>query len=1118
MQNDFSTQDRRSWNEARSRTYSRNSGRRSSPRPSTPRNFNTASPAMTHSTPKSRSVSPGIQQSSHRQQTTDHTSEDSANAHWRSWRPPEDVEAKLSSVASSSDHNYTKQAAHEDSNNDSDFEDAPMPAAELTEESKSIWNDDLWDTAELDAGTTSAIDGEQHARSGWTPEPPDQPITTTFPSAAHDPSHASATGTIDGEQHARSGWTPEPPDQPTTTTFPSAIPDPSLSDKRVVKLSISKDRKNAHNISIDNIYMELTSKKLEQTVQTSSSHADPLVLEASRSNVSPFFIPGYLGNPSPDHYDQYNNKTVSKKQQQSRPNYGENTQTKRYSTTPSGKIGHAEDSNYSNSNEVFARYLEPEEIEEQISVGALYKGVININTFDRSEAYVVAEGLDSDVYIASPKMRNRAFDGDVVAIRLCDVDAVWRPKYQTPSASDSFDSEGSLFWGQEAFERVEVLETNAPVKPKYAGEVVGIIDCPKERVFVGFLSCNQASDGADPTGLYITMQKFTRFHFRPLDKKCPFINIRDRDIPSSLLRSPNACKDTLLVVQVVNWDITKRRPSGKIIKILGEVGDMATETKAILTYCGIATCPYSSKALQCIPSIPWNIPAVEISKRRDYRTKRCFSIDPTGAKDLDDVLHIERLEDGTFEVGVHIADVSYFVKPYSQLDLEARERGSSVYLVDSVLHMLPVPLCENICSLNPGQDRLAFSVVWKLDGEANVLDTWFGKTIIASSAKLTYEEAQQVIDGGHLPDAHNKARSAIESDIINLMSLSAHLRKRRFAKGALALQSIKLLVGLDDNGEPIRVSEYKSMLANDLIEEYMLLANISVARKISSSYPNQALLRRHPEPAPRKLDKFVEIARGLGYNIDKTSSGSLQATLSNIPESAMRDAILFLATKPMQRARYFCSGSLDIAQSMHYALNEAVYTHFTSPIRRYADIIVHRQLANALDQKTESGFSRKTVERYAYLCNYRMEKAKNAEDQSNLLYLSRFLSRTKDDKTRQAIVLQVGTDFMDVYLNEFGLQRRLYVEDLPLVSSRYSVEDESLYLYWKPGVRVNLNMLMRQGFSRSKRSRPRFYVESTNQNLQKVKPFEFLDVKLEVDNHRSPPRIIMYPVNPFEDK
>lgn len=265
--------------------------------------------------------------------------------------------------------------------------------------------------------------------------------------------------------------------------------------------------------------------------------------------------------------------------------------------------------------------------------------------------------------------------------------------------------------------------------------------------------------------------------------------------------------------------------------------------------------------------------------------------------------------------------------------------------------MLPSFLSEELCSLNPGVERLAFSVIWKLSPEAKILDTWFGRTVIKSCGKLSYSDAQSVIDGDELPEdvkLDGQERADVQVDIKMLYELSKQLRDDRFKNGALFMGSIKLSFELDPDGQPIGVSVYEQKESNRLIEEFMLLANISVAQKISAHFPEQAMLRRHAPPLERRLAEFLKHSEKLGYNFDGSNAGALNASFEAVESNEVKEVLKLLAVKSMQRAKYFCTGTLDIIKYLHYALNVPLYTHFTSPIRRYADIIVHRQLENVV--------------------------------------------------------------------------------------------------------------------------------------------------------------------------
>ena len=264
---------------------------------------------------------------------------------------------------------------------------------------------------------------------------------------------------------------------------------------------------------------------------------------------------------------------------------------------------------------------------------------------------------------------------------------------------------------------------------------------------------------------------------------------------------------------------------------------------------------------------------------------RICSIDPPTARDLDDALHCTLNDDGTYEVGVHIADVSHFVRPGTALDDEAKSRSTSVYLVQKVIPMLPRLLCEQLCSLNPGEDRLAFSVIWQLTSAGEVISTWFGRTVIRTCFKMHYGQAQQVIDGEDVPelaptDGHDA--SGLQEDVRMLWSLADQMRRRRFREGSLRLDTVKLMFKRDESGIPVETWTYEIKQSNNLVEEFMLLANQSVAAKLYKSFPALAVLRRHQRPDPKLMDSTAASLREQGFNIDSTSSRSLHDSLTSL--------------------------------------------------------------------------------------------------------------------------------------------------------------------------------------------------------------------------------------------
>ena len=469
-----------------------------------------------------------------------------------------------------------------------------------------------------------------------------------------------------------------------------------------------------------------------------------------------------------------------------------------------------------------------------------------------------------------------------------------------------------------------------------------------------------------------------------------------------------------------------------------------------------------------LPSLPFVIPSDEIVKRRDFRKECVFTIDPLTARDLDDALSIEDLDDGTFRVGVHIADVTYFVKPDTTLDNEAERRATSVYLVQKVVPMLPRTLCEHLCSLNPGEDRLTFSVEWIMNSNGEILKSWFGRSVIRSAVKLAYEHAQDMIDNpdrdwsvDELPAIESPWNAKVISDKVNMLQkLAIKLRTRREENGALRLDQPKVCFSLDqESGLPQGYKLYEQRSSNKLIEEYMLLANISVATKIQETFPNIALLRCHPEPKMDLLDKFVDQLQKYGIDLDSSSSYSLQRTLLNYKPMAENEhqtkgiwqAVISILSKSMCNAEYFCTGILnDVEKFRHYALSVPLYTHFTSPIRRYPDVIVHRLLDAALKHR-ELQWSPSTIQRIANHCNDRKLAAKTISDKSAELFLCLFI-RQCGPLVVHATVGQVMDYAVDCTLFDMGITRRVYVNKNEEIQSYEYVNYEgklTLKLKWK---------------------------------------------------------------------
>ncbi|KAM9316575.1 DIS3-like exonuclease 2 [Gastrophryne carolinensis] len=510
-----------------------------------------------------------------------------------------------------------------------------------------------------------------------------------------------------------------------------------------------------------------------------------------------------------------------------------------------------------------------------------------------------------------------------------------------------------------------------------------------------------------------------------------------------------------------------KRVQQKLMKSLGQAGDIEPETEGILTEYGVDFSEFSSKILQCLPqNLPWSIPQEEYNKRKDLRKECIFTIDPASARDLDDALSCKLLPDGNFEVGVHIADVSYFVQEGSSLDFVASERATSVYLVQKVIPMLPRLLCEELCSLNPMKDRLTFSVIWKITPNGKILEEWFGRTVICSCVKMSYDHAQSMIENPQKimsteelpPIDPQHTIEVIQKAVLNLHHIAQNLRKKRFEEGALRLDQLKLSFTLNqESGMPQGCYVYQYRDSNKLIEEFMLLANMAVAHRIYAHFPEEALLRRHPPPQTKMLNDLIEFCDQMGLQLDFTNSGTLHKSLNdqfgNDEYSAARKEVLTnMCSRPMQMAVYFCTGALnDESLFHHYALNVPLYTHFTSPIRRFADIIVHRLLAASIGCGPKPKLVQEAIQKQADHCNDRKTASKRVQELSAELFFSVFVKECGPLES-EAMVMGILNEAFDVLVLKYGVQKRIYCNALPLVSSHFQQvgKKPELTLVWKP--------------------------------------------------------------------
>ncbi len=424
------------------------------------------------------------------------------------------------------------------------------------------------------------------------------------------------------------------------------------------------------------------------------------------------------------------------------------------------------------------------------------------------------------------------------------------------------------------------------------------------------------------------------------------------------------------IVKITEWPENAKNPIGEIIDILGASGDNNTEMHAILAEFGLPY-KYPENVEQAADKIPEEITPKDLAEREDFRRVTTFTIDPKDAKDFDDALSFRRTDKGNWEVGVHIADVTHYVRPDDIIDKEAIERATSVYLVDRTIPMLPERLSNQLCSLRQDEEKLCYSVIFELDNQAEILASRIVRTVIRSNRRFTYEEAQTIIETGE---------GDFGEEILKLNELAKILRDKRFKDGAIDFDRYEVKFEIDDNGKPLRVYFKESKEANHLIEEFMLLANKTVAETIGKTQKGKSkktfVYRIHDQPDPDKMQNFAEFIGKFGYKLKTTGGkGEITKSINTLLDKAKgkpeQNLIETLAVRSMQKAVY---STHNIG---HYGLAFPFYTHFTSPIRRYPDMMVHR----LLERYTKGGRSvnREEYEDYCDHCSAMEQLAANAE-------------------------------------------------------------------------------------------------------------------------------------------
>eukprot|EP00742_Colponemidia_sp_Colp-10_P008266 GILJ01008939.1.p1 GENE.GILJ01008939.1~~GILJ01008939.1.p1 ORF type:complete len:1120 (-),score=140.96 GILJ01008939.1:180-3260(-) len=651
---------------------------------------------------------------------------------------------------------------------------------------------------------------------------------------------------------------------------------------------------------------------------------------------------------------------------------------------PAANKGTAEDLSYED-------YRSEEALEAGIKSRTLIKGTLRVKKQSSTdEAFIRADDESDDILIQGRFNRNRAIHGDVVAVSLLE--------------------DGS----------VSSSETGSELKvpQRRTAKVVGIFQ-RNWRPYV----CVLQQDQVESKSSFVLAV--------PMDIRIPKIRIQTRQ-GGQLINSR-------IVVHVDGWERDSQYPAGHYVKQLGIIGDPETETQALLIENGVAMPPFSSSALTQLPvstpDFPWLPEANEIAHRRDLRAaRRPFSIDPPNCQDIDDCLHACPLPNGRIEIGVHIADVSFFLKADSPLDLEARARGTSVYLVDRRLDMLPAVLSTDVCSLVQNKDRYAVSTIWELDPQTfEIKKSWAGRTVIRSRYSLSYDVAQALFDGGPPPPVcASKAESdQLRTDLELLVQVGRFMRRRRIIRGAVELEGEEMKFQLATDNKPVGVKTKDDIEMHHIVAEYMIFANEWVAAQIYQSFPAAALLRRHPFPNTSRFKDILDLASVRGESVDVSSNQALARSLLQIKQSdpSLFNVLSAMVTRAMAEAEYFSSGSCVPQDFYHYGLAAPTYTHFTSPIRRYADVIVHRQLLEAVKRDAErtSYSTTQRLQELSQQLNRAHRNAKFAGKESQDMFLSLYLQQRQE--TVDAVITSIRANGFNIFVPSYNLRGLVYLQD-----------------------------------------------------------------------------------------
>ncbi|CEF61173.1 DIS3-like exonuclease 2 [Strongyloides ratti] len=534
--------------------------------------------------------------------------------------------------------------------------------------------------------------------------------------------------------------------------------------------------------------------------------------------------------------------------------------------------------------------------------------------------------------------------------------------------------------------------------------------------------------------------------FSPADPRMPRMMIPSDQLPDKFYEAPGDFTKFIFVAKLIEWNERSQFARGKLYRPIGLSTEVDSQIKGILMSNGVEFkdfTPNSMSSLKYLTADEFVITPKDLEVRRDYRSEMTISIDPKNSRDIDDLIHIKSLEniDGNgskgYEVGVHIADVTHFLESKSELDEWAQRRGESLYMTSKTIPMLPEILSEELCGLLKGRDRFAISVVWKITEDGNVIDEWIGKTIVNSKAQLSYDDVNNLFENSE--EVLNEEALSMKDNLLTFKNLYSVLNKKRREAGYLYLPKPKIVFTLAENTSvPVSISMEKGGVAKEIVAEFMTMANCSVARRLEAEYPKLAILRRQAKPKQKILQDTIDFCSKLGYDIDASSSKSIADFLNSllndpVSRNTVYPVLTQLLSKPMQMAQYVCAGlTMNEEECKHYALNTNLYTHFTAPIRRYADIMAHRLLSASLGHSKISDLAPKHMEIICKNSNEKRLSARTCMEACDELYLG-YVIKEFGKLEQVGVVVGILDQAFEVYFPKLGISKRVYTNRLRLL-------------------------------------------------------------------------------------